>query len=168
MGNLSKFVESRKVGFSQSTILNPTSNSAITPFSNLELKTFRAYPNIQSAGILPDSLCEEIEQKQPVLLKQIRRSMGALRKLIQLDRAETDLHITHREYQSQLAEGEALRKQADVDLGSKLIKLQSKYATMAQKLNFATSTTEAKISKSQQQYQQKFEEYLAKLQGDGK
>lgn len=168
MGNLSKFVESRKVGFSQSTILSPTSNSAITPFSDLELKTFRAYPNIQSAGILPEALCEEIEQKQPVLLKQIRRSMGALRKLIQLDRAETDLHVTHRDYQSQLAEGEATRKAADVDLGAKLIKLQSKYATMAQKLNFASSTTDVKIGKIQEQYAQKTAEYMAKLQGDSK
>lgn len=164
MGNLSKFVESRKVGFNHQSVLTPTTPSAITPFEQLNLQSYQAFPDVPHHGLLPEDLCDRVDAEYPTLMKRFKRSVGVLGKLLNISKAQTDLHVAHRNYQKQLADEELAKKTADVSLGSHLIRQTARYEALRQKLILASSTTEARISKTQQQYQQRFDEYLSKLQ----
>jgi hypothetical protein len=151
-GNLSKAVQGRKQSFTTDQVLEPTAPSAITPFSSLTWGTSRSFGSIPSSGTLDDVTCEDIETRQPDLMKAISRSIRALGKLITLEEKETELHVQHRKFQAIRAAGELERKQADANLAGGLLRQVPQYEALRQKLSLGADMADKKVKAVQDRF----------------
>ena len=146
MGFLSRILNSGDHSISSDRTLAPTHADVITPDNPGDMSSIRSVPVLQTPRYFGEAETRAIRQLAEQRGIDVKNSQTAYECLQAIEAADTQLHLTHRKYQTHVAESELKRKQADVKYSQTLHGMRPLYADLQSGLQFSLEAMDQRVA----------------------
>lgn len=136
---------------SKGKALAPTGKDVPSPH-NADFSSVRSAPVVQAPTYFDArtaAALEALASEREAMSKHTKKAYSALKRV---DNADTDVHTTHRKYQTVLAENEVTKLQSNAKLAEKLHGMRPEYERMGQRIEQANHSASAAIAAIKNSY----------------
>ncbi len=146
MGFLTRILNSGSHSISSDRTLSPTHPDVITPDNPGDMSSIRSVPVLHQPRYFGEAETRAIKQLAEQRGVDLGNAKTAYECLQAIESADTQLHVTHRNYQARLADGELKRKQADTKYSQHLHGLRPLYADLQSGLQFSLEAMDQRVA----------------------
>ncbi len=145
MGFLTRLLNSGNHAIQADQTLDPTRADAITPSRPGSLETIQTVPTLPRPRYFGEAEARALSQMAEQRQQDLQHSKVAYESLQDLENADTQIHLLHRNYQTTAANGELKRKQADTKYSQHLHAQRPAYADLTSGLGMTVEAMDARV-----------------------
>ncbi len=145
MGFLTRLLNAGNHSIQVDSTLNPTRQDAVTPDRPGFLDTIQTVPTLPRPRYFGEAESRALQQMAEQREADLQHSKAAYEALQDLENADTQIHLLHRNYQTTAANGELKRKQADTKYSQHLHAQRPAYADLTSGLGMTVEAMDARV-----------------------